>query len=567
MTPITGGELLLKTLKLEGIDRIFGVLDGSYNAWLAKLDEYGIDYVCPRHEAAAAHMAEAYARINGKPAVVFGGIGPGASNMISGVVSAWAEGVPLIVLSGQRRRNIIYPERGGNFQTADLLGLYEPVTKWQAGLRDLRRLPELMRKAFRIALSGRPGPVYIEIPEDLMRGTIEDELVTDLWPPERYRPERLGPGQPEAIRRAAEMLMNAQRPTLHAGSGVLWAEAWDEFMALGEYIGATYTTSLAARGVVSEEHPRYFHTLNREAFELMRAEADVALVVGSRLGELDGWGKPPAWSMETSTIQIDVEPANIGLNRPVDVAIVGDAKAALQALLAEIKALGGPKSPPDMSRYEALNQEWREELVEASEFAGDGVNPGAMVAAVREAFSDEAILAQDGGNTSLWFASYAPITRPRSYLYSAHFGFLGTGLPYAIGAKFAQPEREVALVTGDGALGFHMQEMETAIRHGLKLTVVVSSDAGWGMERSSQLLAQVGRFVETEHAPTDYAALARAFGWRGFQVETLEQLRQALAEAKESNKPALIQVTVDPQANLAPPGALIFGSMVYRAED
>ena len=567
MTPITGGELLLKTLKLEGVDRIFGVLDGSYNAWLAKLDEYGIDYVCPRHEAAAAHMAEAYARINGKPAVVFGGIGPGASNMISGVVSAWAEGVPLIVLSGQRRRNIIYPERGGNFQTADLLGLYEPVTKWQAGLRDLRRLPELMRKAFRIALSGRPGPVYIEIPEDLMRGEIDDELVTDLWPPERYRTERMGPGQPEAIRKAAEMLMNAQRPTLHAGAGVLWAEAWEEFMALGEYLGATYTTSLTARGVVPEDHPRYFHTLNREAFELMRAEADVALVVGSRLGELDGWGKPPAWSMDTATIQIDVEPAHIGLNRPVDVAIVGDAKAALRALLDEVVALGGPKSPPDMSRYDALTAAWREELAEAKAFGGDGVNPGAMIEAVRAAFPDDAILVQDGGNTSLWFASYAPILRPKTYLYSAHFGFLGTGLPYAIGAKFAQPEREVVLVTGDGAFGFHMQELETAIRHGLKLTVVVASDAGWGMERSSQLLAQVGRFVETEHAPTDYAALARAFGWTGVHAASLEELNQALAEAKASDQPTLIQAHIDPQANLAPPGALIFASMVYRAED
>jgi len=361
--------------------------------------------------------------------------------------------------------------------------------------------------------------------------------------------------------------MRAAHPTLHAGSGVLWAEAWEEFMSLGEYLGATYTTSLSARGVTPEDHPRYFHPLNIEALERMRADADVALVVGSRLGELESWGREPAWSPHTATIQIDAEPAHIGLNRAVDVAIVGDAKAALQALLAEVKALGGPKSPPDTSRYDALTQEWRQELAEASQFGGDGVNPGAMVTAVREAFPEDAILAQDGGNTSLWVVNYAPIKRPRSYLYSAHFGFLGTGLPYAIGAKFAAPEREVVLITGDGAFGFHMQELETAIRHGLKITVVVSSDAGWGMERSSQLLAQVGQFVETEHAPTDYAALARAFGWRGFQAANLEQLRQALAEARESDKPALIQVMVDPQANLAPPGALIFGSMVYRAED
>ena len=567
MTTITGGELLLKTLKLEGIRKIFGVLDGSYNAWLAKLDEYEIEYVCPRHEDAAAHMAEAWSRMLGEPAVVFGGIGPGAANMVSGVASAWAEGVPLIVLSGQRRRNIIYPERGGNFQTLALLDLYKPVTKWQAGLRDLRRLPELMRKAFRIARSGRPGPVYIEIPEDLMRGSIDEAMIADLWPPQRYRADKLGPGQPDAIRKAAAMLMQASRPTLHAGSGVLWAEAWEEFLALGEYLGATYTTSLTARGVVPEDHPRYFHTLNREALELMRTEADVALVVGSRLGELDGWGRPPAWSMETATIQIDVEPAHIGLNRPVDVAIVGDAKAALQALLDEVKSLGSPKSSPDMAAYDAHTRAWKEELEEAKEDAGDGVNPGAMIETVRRVFDGDAILVQDGGNTSLWFASYAPIFRPRTYLYSAHFGFLGTGLPYAIGAQFAHPDRQVVLVTGDGAFGFHLQEMETAVRHNLPITVVVASDAGWGMERSSQLLAQVGRFVETELATTDYTSLAQAFGWEGVQVRDLDALQQALVSAKSSSKPTLIQVVIDPQANLAPPGALIFASMVYRAED
>ncbi len=567
MSSMTGGELLLKTLKLEDVRTIFGVLDGSYNAWLAKLEEYGIDYVCPRHEAAAAHMAEAYARTTGAPAVVFGGIGPGASNMLSGVISAWAEGVPLIALSGQRRRNIIYPPRGDNFQTAPLLDLFKPVTKWQAGLRDLRRLPELVRKAFRIALSGRPGPVYIEIPEDLMRGEIDAALVTDLWSPHSYRVDRLGPGQPEAIRRAAAMLMEASRPTLHAGAGVLWAEAWDEFLALGEYVGATFTTSLTARGVVPEEHPRYFHTLNRDALEQMRQDADVALVVGSRLGELDGWGRPPVWGTETATIQIDADPAHIGLNRPVEVAIVGDARAALQALLEEVKALGGPKSPPDMRAYDEMTASWRKELAEAKALPGEGVNPGAMIETVRNIYPADAILVQDGGNTSLWFASYAPILRPRTYLYSAHFGFLGTGLPYAIGAKFAQPDRDVVLVTGDGAFGFHLQELETAARHQLPITVVVACDAGWGMERSSQLVAQVGRFVETEHAPTDYAGLARAFGWEGVRVSRLEDLGSALEAARTSQKPTLIEVTIDPQANLAPPGALIFASMVYRAED
>jgi acetolactate synthase-1/2/3 large subunit len=171
MIEMTGGELLLKYLKEAGISTLFGVLDGSFNPFLAKLDEYGMRFVNPRHEAAAAHMAEAYARIRGEPAVVIGGIGPGAANMVSGIVTAFAEGSPVIALSGQRRRNIIYPDRGGSFQNVDLLSLYRPVTKWSAGVRDWRRLPELIGRALSHATSGRPGPVYLEIPEDVMRGT------------------------------------------------------------------------------------------------------------------------------------------------------------------------------------------------------------------------------------------------------------------------------------------------------------------------------------------------------------------------------------------------------------
>ena len=182
MTEMSGGELLLKCLREEGVSVLFGILDGSFNPFLTKLDEYGIRFINPRHEAAAAHMADAWSRIRGEPAVVISGIGPGAANMLSGIITAYAEGSPVIALSGQRRRNIIYPDRGGSFQNVDLLGLYKPVTKWSAGVREWRRLPELLRQAFRAATSGRPGPVYLEIPEDVMRDTGDPDRV-QVWPP------------------------------------------------------------------------------------------------------------------------------------------------------------------------------------------------------------------------------------------------------------------------------------------------------------------------------------------------------------------------------------------------
>ena len=569
MTEITGGELLLKCLKQENITTLFGILDGSFNPFLAKLDDYGMRFVNARHEAAAAHMAEAYARIRGEPAVVIGGIGPGAANLLSGVITAYAEGSPLIVFSGQRRRNIIYPDRGGSFQNVPLLDLYRPVTRWSAGVRDWRRLPELIRRAFREALSGRPGPVYLEIPEDVMRGVGDADSV-DLWPPEQYRPGRPGAGDPQAIAQAAEMLAAAERPLLHAGSGVSWAGAWDEFLALADHLAAALTTSLGARGVVPEDHPRYFHPLNRDALEAARSEADVVLVVGGRLGELDNWGRAPSWGDPPAqkVIQVDVDPTAIGLNRPVDLGIVGDGRAVLAALLDAVRARTGPKTEHEgWPKYRALTQEWREQ-VEVSLNAPEGqINPGRMVQIVRDFFPREAVTVMDGGNTSLWAASFNPILAPRSYLYTAKFGHLGTGLPYAIGAKLAAPERPVYLISGDGAIGFNIQELETARRYGANIVVVVSCDRGWGMERSSQLFAQIGDLVECDlHAETRYDRVAEAFGCHGELVESLDQLQPALERAAAANKPALIQVMVDPMNNLAPPGLLTFSSMVYRSE-
>jgi acetolactate synthase-1/2/3 large subunit len=570
MTEITGGELLLKCLKEEGVTTLFGVLDGSFNPFLARLDEYGMRFVNPRHEAAAAHIAEAYARIRGEPAVVIGGIGPGASNLISGVITAYAEGSPLIVLSGQRRRSIIYPDRGGSFQNVDLLGLYRPVTKWSTGVRDWRRLPELIRRAYREATTGRPGPVYLEIPEDIMRGT-GDPGTVDIWPPAQYRVGKLGAGDPTFVAQAADLLAAAQRPLLHAGVGVSWAAAWDEFVALADHLAAAMTTSLGARGVVSEDHPRYFHALNRDALDAARSEADVVLAVGGRLGELDGWGRPPSWGdpAEQTLIQVDADPRAIGLNRPVNLGIVGDARAVLTALLAAVKKRTAPRQEHSgFERYRALTEEWRQQIAVSLNAEEGQVNPGRMVQIVRQFFPREAITVMDGGNTSLWTATFNPIYGPRSYLYTAKFGHLGTGLPYAIGARLAAPDRPVYLITGDGALGFNIQELETARRYGANIVVIVSCDQGWGMERSSQLFAQIGGTVACDLYPdTRYDQIAQGFGCHGELVSELDGLQPALERATTAGKPALIQVMVDPMNNLAPPGLLVFSSMVYRAEE
>ncbi len=564
MASITGGELLLRCLQAEGVTTVFGVLDGSHNPILAKLSQYGIRFISARHEAAAAHMAEAWARVRGEPGVVITGIGPGALNTTAGVGVAHAEGVPLIVITGQRRRNIIYPDRGGGFQVADLIGLYAPITKWSVGVRHWHRLPEIIARGYRIAMTGRPGPVYVEIPEDVLKESHE-ETEAPVEPPNRYRPGTPGPGAPDAIAAAVALLAEAERPLLHAGTGVLWAAAWEEFVALGEYLGAVMTTTLAARGVVPEDHPQYIHLLNQEALLTARREADVILAVGTRFSELDGWGRPPWWGdpKTQKTIHIDVDPTAIGLNRPVDVAIVGDARQALRALLDGLRERTAPRSPHEgWSRYRESTVAWQKELTAALDMGMGGINPGRMVQAVRAAFPREAIVVMDGGNTSLWTVNYNPIYAPRSFLYTAKFGHLGTGLPYAIGAQLAAPDRPVYLITGDGALGFNLQEMETAVRYQLPIVVVVAVDRGWGMERTSQLAAGIQGFVETEFYPeTRFDRVAQGFGWFGVLVEREEDLPEALAQARAAQKPALVQVMVDPMANMSPPGIRTFATV------
>lgn len=569
MSTITGGELLLRALQAEGITQMFGILDGSFNPFLAKLDEYGIRFINTRHEAAAAHMADAYARISGQPAVAIGGIGPGAANMLSGVITAYAEGSPVIAISGQRRTPIIYPDRGGSFQNVALLDLYRPVTKWAGGVRHWHRLPEMVRHAFRAALGGRPGPVYLEIPEDVMRATGEASDAP-IWEPGQYRPGRPGGGDPEAIRRAATLLGQARRPHLHAGGGLSWSCAWDAFLALADHLAATLTTTLGARGVVPEDHPRYLAPLNRAGLETVRREADVVLVVGSRIGELDSWGKAPSWGPpgEQTVIHVDIDPLSVGLNRPVDVAITGDAAAVLPALLEAVRSRADSRLTPvyAFEQLQSFQRKWQEQLDGA--VAGDQLNPGQVVRAARAFFPPEAITVLDGGNTTIWGVSYNPIYRPRSFLYTAHFGHLGTGLPYALGAKMAAPDRPVYLISGDGAMGFNLQELETARRYNLPVIVVVLFDRGWGMERSSQMFARMGSMVETELFPgARYDKVAEAFGCFGALVTSLDELGPALQAAADSGLPALIQVMIEPGANLAPPGLMDFGNLVYRGTD
>jgi acetolactate synthase-1/2/3 large subunit len=480
--------------------------------------------------------------------------------MLAGITSAYAEGHPIIAIACTRRRLTTDPERGGAWQATDLVEMARPITKYSALVRQPERLPEMMRAAFRAALTGRPGPVFIAIPDELL-GTKIDADKAPVYPSSHYRMASMGAGDASWIEQAAELLANAKRPFLHAGKGVLWADASAEFLALGDHLAAGMSTSMGARGAVPEDHPRYFFVFDMQASALAKNEADVVLVVGSRLGEYDGWGMPPAWGdpLKQKTIQIDVDPNSIGLNRPVDLGIVADAKSALRALLSAVKSKTEARAEmPDLARYRELTQQT---MTQGFQFLmaqpTQGVNPGQMVFNARSFFPRDAVTVLDGGNTTLWGVAFNQIYEPNSFLYSVKMGYLGTGVPFAVGAKLAAPERQVYCITGDGALGFNIMEMETALRENVPVIVLVAVDDGWGMERSAHNFGgvppeqQQGVNISGEMR---YDLIAQGMGCYGEKVDAIEQLPAALGRAVASAKPALIHVTVDPLLNTDPPG-------------
>jgi acetolactate synthase-1/2/3 large subunit len=561
MAEITGGELLLRSLHAERVRHLFAIPDGTYNILLEALQrlgpELGCELIVPRHEAAAAHMADGYTRVTGEPAVVMACAGPGAANLVSGVITARAEGSPVVAITTTRRSDIAYPHSGA-MQVADQISYFKPVTKWNAAVRDWRRIPDLVRQAFRVATSGRPGPVHLDIPENLLaqRG---DPGSAAIWDRDVYRAARTSVPDPALVQGAAEMLAGATLPNLHCGGGALRSGAASEVRALAEHLGGPVTTGVGGRGIVPEDHPLSVHPLCPAA-ALVHRSADVVLAVGTRFGELDFWGRAPMWGEpgQQRVIQIDADPENLGLNRPVEIALVGDARRTLAQLLQAVKALSPGRAVHErMAEFRQIQADWKQTLdAMVSDEHRTPMLTGSLFKVLDEFFPRDAIMAMDGGNTCLWAVHHHIVREPRTLLWTSNFGHLGTGLPYALGAKLAFPDRPVYCVTGDSALGFNLQELETAVRHALPVVVVVAVDNAWGMEKTSQnrIFGREGDWLGCDHAPVRYDRVAEAMGCHSEYVESSAEFRSALARAAASGKPALIHAAVDPKANVDPPG-------------
>lgn len=565
MADISGGELLMECLANQGVRVIFGIPDGGYNIMYKWAYHHGkernIRFVTPRHEAAGAHMADAMARVTGQPGVVIAGAGPGAANMISGVITAFAENIPLIVLTTSRRTDLISPPRGG-MQVYDQVATFKPVTKLSALVTSWERIPELVGTAYRTALSGIPGPVHLDFPEDLLNARRPAESAVPT--PPVMDSLALSGADAASIEKAADMILAAKSPMIHAGAAVVRNDAGAELIELAEYLGIPVSESPTGRGAFPEDHPQCVPPTAMLARAALN-QCDLVLAIGVKFGELDFYGKAPLWGSpdKQKLIHNHVAMECIGVNRKADLPLLGHAKVVLPQLLEAIKRRTGKRPEhPLVGQLRQLIEMGRQDMVSKFIAGKTQIVTAELIRQAREFFPRETIFCHDGGNTSLWSSFFNRIYMPRTLLWTGDFGHLGTGVPFAIGAKLAAPDKPVCLISGDGAFGFNMQELETARRNNANIIALVAVDTAWGMEKTSQnrIFGTTEYYVNCEHVPVRYDKIAEAIGCFGAYVEKPEEITPAIKAAVASNLPAVVHVRIDADANINPPGSDIWAA-------
>lgn len=578
MTETSGGAIIAGILKREGVEKFFGIIDGTYTQLFAHCVEQGIEMISPRHEAVAAHMAGAYARLTGKLGVCIASNGPGVANMLSGVAVENGEGNRVLLITSSRRTGIAYPDRGGAYQCFDQVGVIRSMSKWSETVTSFARIGELTRQALRACHHGRPGVVHLDVPENLINGMGPDE--PPLAPFEYRRIEPICASEVDVIR-AARMLATARLPMVHVGGGTIHAQAFDELVEVAELLHAPVTTSWSARGAMPETSPLVWPMPHIEACNQLRNAADVVLVLGSELGETDWWGKAPYWapSSKQAFIQVDIDDDCLGRNRRGEILILADVRCFLQQLLPHLRTLRS--TMPLAGRrdeVEKLAQAKHSDRAALDAVLDNRTAPmitGHVPTVCRQVFDDDAVVVFDGGNTAVWGHFFTELRVANTMLQTAHFGHLGAGVGQALGAAIARPGGQVYCIIGDGAMAFHMQEIETAVRCNLKPIFLVCCDRQWGMVKINQMIAlqsargmfatalgpDGSRTINTELGEIEWDRLAMAMGAYGERISDPADLESALRRCQAEDRCAVIHVDVEPTAHLFAPGLQYFKEM------
>jgi len=546
---INGGDVLIKCLLKENVKYLFGIPGGQflnmYDAIYQWGKEQGIQTVLFRHEAAAAHSADAWARVTNTPGICFGTVGPGALNLMAGVGSAWADNIPVITIVPQVNSAIqdSFTLQGN----LDQMTMFKPITKYQKSLRKLEEIPDAVQKAFREATGGRPRPVLLEIFEDAFLEEIEEDKI-EIFDVNRYRSMQKPSINTELIKDTVQLLLNAEKPLIISGGGVARAEAWDELRELAESLQIPVFTTVMGIGTMTNKSKCLMGASVSGPALKAAPEADVILALGCKFSYTMGHGAEPFWKNSQKLIQVDIDPSIIGRAKPITLGIVGDCKQFLKQILEEIKIIG-----------KISKREWLDTLVEARQVNIAKINkkamrdktpilPKRMIKDILESVDDDTILVIDGGDIAAHTVEQVYFYKdraPLSTLQAIGMGQLGTAIPYGIGAKLAAPEKQVVAITGDGSFMINIQDLETAVRLNLKnLIYVISNNSAWGMIKSGQKLFMGKRYIDVDLPDFDYAKCAEGFGCYGEIVTEPNEIKAAFERAKNSGRPAVLDVKV-----------------------
>ena len=524
---ITGGEAVVRSLAAHNVDTVFGI-PGTHNLGIyeALRATGGIRHILARHEQGAAFMADGYARASGEVGVCISTTGPAALNTLASLGTAFSDSSPVLCIASQIPAEGIGLDKGYLHECQDQLGSFAPVTKWRARADTVESIPGVMREAFAQMQSGRPRPTAVEIPCDTL--DLRDE-VTIPAPAEVNRPAP----DPEQVEQAARLLRAARRPVIWAGGGVITSDAGAELRRLAERLQAPIFTTVLGKGAVADDHPLAAGaTILHPAARAFLAESDLMLAVGTRFTEeeTDRWGL----CLPDSLIHIDIDPEEIDRNYPATVGVVGDARAALQLINSQLQYLSRQENGSAAGIAKLRQKIWRYCQARAPE----GVE---LVQTLRKALPRDTIIVSDLTVAAYWCRRLLDIYEPRTNIYPWGFCTLGFGLPAAIGAKVARPDRPVVVLCGDGGFLFNCQELAVAAQFDVPIVALVFNDSAYGVLKPQQM-ARYGQAHAVDLVNPDFVALAGAFGVDGCRVTSIEQLGPAVAKAIEADRSALIEL-------------------------
>ena len=542
-------DALMESLKAEGVEHVFGIPGGANLPTYDALVDADLKHIQVRHEQGGGHAAEGYAKASGRVGVAFATSGPGATNLVTAIADAIMDSVPTVFITGQVRTEMIGTD---GFQEADVTGITLPIVKHSFQVTDPRHIPQYVHEAFHVASTGRPGPVLIDVPQDLSRADIEYEPDTDPVELPGYKPST--EGNIKQIRIAAKAIANATRPVMYTGGGVVNANAAEELRELCATDRFPVTSTVMGLGAFPAPHEQWLGMLGMHGTRTANYamdNADLIVAVGARFDDRIT-GKLSEFAPRAKFIHIDIDPAEISKNVPAHIPIVGDAKQVLTKLSKEYRAL-----QTDPGRLDAWWKQigaWQEEYPLHYELGEGGeIKPQFMIEAMYRATGGDAIITSDVGQHQMWCAQYFHFNKPRRWINSGGLGTMGFGLPAAIGAKVACPDDQVVCLAGDGSLVMTCQELATCVHHEIPVKIFLMNNGYMGMVRQWQELFWDERYSSVEMGPSpDWVKLAEAFGATGMRCEDEADLEEMMGKALETDGPVLVDVRVTQKENCYP---------------